>query len=150
MSEESLSISVPADNDGFVSFNCPHCEKRFKLLVADYESDDVINLFCPACGLPDQASEFISKEAKEAAIALAKNLLMGKVDEMFKGLEKSFRGSSSIQMKRTGGLPMEPEKVLTEENDLERVHFACCKRDIKIHMIEKAGVIYCPYCGVNP
>lgn len=46
MADKIIQISIPADEDGFVSFECPHCEQRFKLRADEFEESDIINLFC--------------------------------------------------------------------------------------------------------
>ena len=47
MSEIVFQIDIPSDDDGFVTLQCSFCNSRFKLTTADFQSDDVIYIFCP-------------------------------------------------------------------------------------------------------
>lgn len=61
MADKTIQVSIPADEDGYVSFECPHCEQRFKLRADEFEESDIINLFCPICGLVHELDHFIQK-----------------------------------------------------------------------------------------
>lgn len=51
MDDFSLKLSIPTDDDGFVLLRCPKCGEFFKLPPSDIESDDVLEIHCPQCGL---------------------------------------------------------------------------------------------------
>ena len=44
-------IAIPADNDGFALLQCNLCGEFFKLKPSDVQSDEVLNIWCPVCGL---------------------------------------------------------------------------------------------------
>ena len=46
-----FNISIPSDEDGCVLFQCPNCGELFKVVVDEYESDSVLDIHCPLCGL---------------------------------------------------------------------------------------------------
>lgn len=45
MSNVSLEISIPLDEDGFIEMECDFCKNRFMLHKDVYESEDNINFF---------------------------------------------------------------------------------------------------------
>lgn len=146
MSEEIIKFNIPSDNDGFVSFNCPFCKEKFKLRVPDVESDDVIYLFCPYCGLQDKPSKFISQEALEQAKILAINKMKSVLNDAFGDLERNTRNNKYVTFKVNKKLDMEDEKTLFEiEDAMELVNLKCCNKNVKTRCLE----IYCPYCGVK-
>ena len=52
MSDEiNMTISIPTDDDGYVLLQCEHCGTYFKGMPSDLKDDDVLNIFCPSCGL---------------------------------------------------------------------------------------------------
>ena len=44
-------VSIPADDQGFVLMQCPLCGEFFKIKPEDYHAEDVIEIWCPSCGL---------------------------------------------------------------------------------------------------
>lgn len=68
-----VSLQIPLDDDGFMTCECPHCVGRYKLLPAEFEADDVIDLFCPYCGLQAPISESCTDEVVEAARQVVAN-----------------------------------------------------------------------------
>ena len=62
MSEVTFKIDVSTDDDGFLTIQCPFCSDRFKLTAQDFEREDIIDLFCPYCGLKDEPDSFITEE----------------------------------------------------------------------------------------
>ena len=44
-------VSIPADDQGFVLMQCPLCGEFFKIKPGDYHAEDVIEIWCPSCGL---------------------------------------------------------------------------------------------------
>lgn len=74
MSEE-VSISISLDEDDFLLLQCPSCRGFFKVRSEDYEADDVVELWCPLCGLKNNS--FWTDEVIELAKAKALNQFLG-------------------------------------------------------------------------
>ncbi len=85
--KETIEISIPADNDGFVLLQCSHCGEFFKLSVSDCEDDNILNVYCPSCGLISDS--YITEDVKELALAIAENYAMDELYDAFKNLERS-------------------------------------------------------------
>lgn len=147
--EKTFEIRIPGDTEGFVSLCCTLCDERFKLRAADAQADDVLQLFCPGCGIAASLNTFLPREVLDAALRVATNEVTKVINEFGRSLERSFRNSSHVSITRSRDLPYEAEKVLIEQDDLERVDLSCCTRSLKVRHTRKAGVGYCPYCGVN-
>lgn len=149
MADVVFQITIPSDNDGFVTLQCPFCEDRFKLTVTDFEREDIIEIFCPYCGLRHQHSHFLRDEVIEQAHTVANNYAKSMINEWAKKLERSFKGSKNVKFKAGKPLEMEAEKILFEQEELETVNLNCCQITVKTRFLNKVIGIYCPCCGVK-
>ncbi|WP_033666512.1 hypothetical protein [Bacillus cereus] len=143
----NFDISIPTDTQGFYSLECPYCHERFKAQAGDIDSEEILELYCPNCGLVAGNSEFIPSEVVNHAMTLAMNYAK---NEMFNSLNKT-----SKKLKKTG-ISMSVKKpkeevpqLLTEDENLEQVELNCCDKIIKVYVDQKVTNIYCPFCGVN-
>jgi len=149
MSNKTIQISIPADEDGYVSFECPHCEQRFKLKADEFEDSDVINLYCPICGLAHELDHFYSKDFIDKAMGIAEQEAMEMIYDMFKGLERKNRGNKFVKFK-AGPKPKVDIKELYENIDeLVETEVQCCKKHLKVTELDKLIGVYCSYCGVK-
>jgi len=148
MSKYTAQLSIPPDDDGFVSFNCPQCKERFKLAVDEVQDDSVSDLHCPICGLSNEKGYFISDEAREAATEMAKNLARQMINDAMKDFGKGFKNIKNVSYKPGPPIKMEPERTLIEDIDLEAVELPCCHKSVKIRQLDQGAGLYCPYCGL--
>jgi Zn finger protein HypA/HybF involved in hydrogenase expression len=147
MEDIHTTIEIPSDADGFVLLQCPLCSEFFKITPEDFESDELLKLCCPNCGI--QSDDFLTDEVLEVAQRvvenMARDLLEKKTKEIFSGMEKSgFKVSSSGSSPRNSVDPIKP----SIEN-LEITDFSCCKKQAKIRPILRLSSHYCPFCGGN-
>lgn len=142
--EYYTSISKSSDEDNCVSFNCPHCNERFKLEMNEFEEFEGDIIYCPSCGLNDEINAFSSDDLREAAEIEAMNLLKDQINGLFKGLSK--RSSKNVRIK-TKPLKKDSSPTLYEKDDLELFKTNCCDRVIKMNPISYSIKPYCPYCG---
>ena len=149
MSETTFKINIPTDDDGFLTLQCLFCKDQFKLTAHDFEREDIIDLFCPYCGLKDESSSFITDDVIEQARILAINYTQSQINKSLKDLEKSSRGNKHISFKVDQPLKMEEDKVLFEREELELITLKCCELEIKAQTISKEIGVYCPCCGVK-
>ncbi|XWK91712.1 MAG: hypothetical protein U7127_30825 (plasmid) [Phormidium sp.] len=149
MADVVFQITIPSDNDGFVTLQCPFCEDRFKLTVTDFEREDIIEIFCPYCGLRHQHSHFLRDEVIEQAHTVANNYAKSMINEWVKKLERNFKGSKNVKFKADKPLKMEVQKILFEQEELETVNLNCCQITAKTRFLNKVIGIYCPCCGVR-
>lgn len=93
MSDVVLSINIPTDNDGFITLQCSFCSDRFKLTASDFEREDIIDIFCPYCGFPNEPSTFLTDEVIEQAKVIASNYAKSMINKSLKDLEKKSQGN---------------------------------------------------------
>lgn len=147
---ETVKVSIPTDDEGFITFQCPFCSEHFKLDADEVQDDSVIDVFCPLCGLKDEASAFITDEVREHMEQIAMNMMNGMINNFTKDLEKQFRGNKTINFKAGKPLPQDNPKLLFDkENNMNIIELECCKRKVKIKNNNIHSKVYCPYCGVK-
>ncbi|MEG4911629.1 hypothetical protein [Microcoleus sp. B7-D4] len=149
MADVAFQIKVPSDNDGFITLQCPFCDDRFKLTVEDFQREDIIEIFCPYCGLRDQHNQFLRDEVIEQAQIIASNYAKSLLNQWVKDLEKSTKRNKFVNFK-AGKLPkLEAEKILFEQEELEITTLVCCQVTVKTRPLNKVIGVYCPCCGVR-
>ncbi len=148
MSDElSFEIEIPTDNDGFVLLQCPLCGEFFKLAPADIKADDVLEIWCPNCGL--KSENYITDEIRDLALRMAKNHVQDMIHRQMKELERKTRGGLiSFKAGHTPTAEYEPP-VIPGIDELEVQNYPCCKRQAKISPSVKLTGGYCPFCGVS-
>jgi DNA-directed RNA polymerase subunit RPC12/RpoP len=146
---KNFVISKQSDIEGFSSFNCSLCGEDFKLKTDEEQEDDVLELFCPNCGIPSPLSSYYTADIIEHAETIVMNEAMNMLNDLFKGLERTSRKSKNITFKRGKPLPTKQPRILFENDDLEQIEFLCCTRKAKLSLLSKTIKPFCPYCGVN-
>lgn len=146
---KNFIVYKQSDIEGFNSFKCSLCGEEFKLLTDEAQEDDVIELFCPNCGIPSPISNYYTADIIEHAETLVMNEAMGMLDDMLKGIERTTRRSKNITFKKGKSLPVKQPRTLFENDDLEKIEYLCCNRKAKLSLLSKTIKPFCPYCGVN-
>lgn len=147
MSEIKMEISIPADIDGFVLLKCSLCGEYFKLLASNIKSEDVIEIWCPCCGL--KSDNYFTEDVLELAMKMSENIAM---DLLYKEIQKWERQSKGSPLTIKAGKKPTPKSVnpiVSGIESLEIQKYDCCKREAKIKSIIKLSGSYCPFCGVN-
>lgn len=149
MSDVVFQITVPSDNDGFITLQCPFCNDRFKLTVVDLEREDIIEIFCPYCGLRHQHSCFLRDEVIEQAHIIAGNYAKSLINQWAKDLDRSFKSNKNLKFQAGKPLKIEDDKTLFEQEELETTTLKCCRITVKSRPLNKVIGVYCPCCGVR-
>jgi len=147
MDDFEIKLEIPADQDGFVLFQCPLCGEFFKLRVDECQAEDVYENWCPSCGL--KSDNYFTEEAIELARNMGANILNDMIFNELKKLERQHsRGALTVKVSKQPG--KEDETPLVAKIDaLEEQHYKCCNRSAKIKPGVKMCGSYCPYCGVS-
>ena len=87
--ELSFTIEIPCDDDGFVLMQCPQCGELFKLRPSDYESDEVLEVYCPGCGIA--SNSYLTDEVVELAMTIVQNKVIEELHGEMKRLERKTR-----------------------------------------------------------
>ncbi len=148
MSDElTFSISIPPDDDGYVLFQCEHCGEFFKVTASDCEDDEVLNIYCPACGLI--SDNYFTDDVIELAMIMAHNATNNMIHDIFKDLERHNSSGNFVKFK-AGKKPKDEYEspIRSIIDNLEIKDYPCCSRSAKIKPLVKMSVSYCPFCGV--
>lgn len=147
MNEIKIKISIPTDIDGFILQQCPLCEEYFKLLADDIEAEDVIEIWCPCCGL--KSPDYITDDVMDLIIKMSENVAMDLICKEIKKWEKKSRGKA-ISIKSNIKFTENPENLIISKIDsLEIQKYDCCNRYAKMKTLVKLSGSYCPFCGGN-
>ena len=99
MSDEfHMTISIPADDEGYILLQCEHCGTFFKATPSDIEDDGVLHLFCPSCGLSSE--NYVTEDVMELATKMAQNKFNDMIYDMFKNLERHNRRNSMLNLRQ--------------------------------------------------
>lgn len=142
----SFTLEIPCDDDGFVLLQCPQCGELFKLRPSDYESDDVLEVSCPACGISSE--NYLTEEVIDLAMAIAKNEALKALHGEMKRLERKTRGKS-VSFK--AGKPPRTDDESELQPSVDALHVvAChsCGKQSKISPLLSMSMFTCPLCGV--
>ena len=140
-------IAIPADNDGFALLQCNLCGEFFKLKPSDVQSDEVLNIWCPVCGLISDG--YFTQDVIDLALKMATNIANDLLFDSLKDMQKNFNGGL-ISMKISKKPAKEIESpIVSGIEALEIQKYSCCKKQAKIKPLVKMFGSYCPYCGVK-
>ncbi|WP_242948016.1 TFIIB-type zinc ribbon-containing protein [Clostridium baratii] len=136
-------ISIPTDNDGFVLLKCKLCGEFFKLKPSELQADDVINIWCPICGLISDS--YLTEDVIKLALKIASNIAN---DLIFDSLNKINSDFISFEVNKKPRSEIE-SPIVSKIEALEIQKYRCCKKQAKIKPLVKIFGSYCPYCGVK-
>ena len=81
-----MTISIPADDEGYILMQCEHCGTFFKATPSDIEDEGVLHIFCPSCGLTSE--NYVTEDVIELAMRMIKNVVSDMTYDAFKDLER--------------------------------------------------------------
>jgi hypothetical protein len=149
VSDGEIEVSLPLDDDGFMSRECPYCKMRFKINKEDFEGDTLsTEIYCPYCGQSADKDEFWTSEQikffEEMAIY---KLVNPEIDDLFNGLKRMTKNSGPIKIefrdkRQESRVPIAPEEIANMKFHKKN----CCDITIKIDE-EWNKKIYCISCG---
>lgn len=147
----TFTISIPADNDGYVLMKCPQCGELFRLKVRDIHDEGVLNIHCPACGFASYSrSDFITDDVRKYAETVASNYAGELVNSMMKDLEKSLKGNKFVKVKSTSIIKEEtPTPIRSVIDTLKPSCCSYCGKYSKIRPLLRNSAYTCPLCGVK-
>ena len=144
--DNSMTISMPLDEEGFMMMQCPRCGDFFKVTSKDYEADDVEELWCPICGL--KGNSFWPTEIIELARAKALNRVIGDLEKEITNIGTSTSRQSLISLKITVRSEHKREgEVLPAVDAFEKSKCGFCGRVTKLKPLVKYVGAFCAFCG---
>lgn len=144
--DTAITVSIPCDEDGCLLLQCHRCGEFFKVFPDDYEAEDVIELWCPMCGINDE--NFLPDKVIELIKAKVLNKFAGDLCKEISKLGKIARKQSMIEISLTSSFNAAKErKLLPPVDAYEDVTCSFCGRTEKLKpMLAYIGA-YCAFCG---
>ena len=147
MDDFSFKIEIPCDDDGFVLLQCSQCGEFFKLKADDFDSDDILDVRCPACGITSE--NYLTEDVLNLAMAIAKNKAFEAIHKGMKKLERQTKGKA-VSFK--AGKPPKPddEPILQPSVDAFAI-VVCghCGKQSKVARLLSMSMFVCPLCGMS-
>ena len=153
MSETTVQVSMPLDDDGFLRRECPACERQFKWRPGSDEAVEVAEApevyYCPYCAEPaDTGSWWTPQQLEYAQQYAAAEVLGPKLEGFRRSVAGMNQPGSIVRISMDVTLPNAPEP-LTEPNDMVRVDFPC-HPDEPLKVIEdRVSEVACLVCGIR-
>ena len=142
-----FNISIPSDEDDCVLFQCPHCGELFKVAVDEYESDSVLDIHCPLCGLI--SDNFFTPDVIDLALSKTANVVVPELEELLKK-ELGEMGNGLVSFSLKTNHEKEPEIPIRQAVEaLKKVTCKDCKRISKVSPALAMSSYTCPYCGIG-
>lgn len=148
MSEDiTFEISIPSDDDGYILLQCEQCGEYFKITADDTQDDNLLEVYCPSCGLVSES--YLTDDVIKLAQAMAQNYAMDMIYDAFKDMERKTK-KGAVHFK-AGKKPKHEDEhpIKSGIEALEIAGFRCCNRSAKIKPLLKMTGCYCPFCGVK-
>jgi len=175
MTETTIQMLFPVDDEGYFRRECPYCRKEFKVLLEKNEMGDMIRqledsylidesselktdddreqeaLFtCPYCGQEADGDSWWTQEQLLHIRTHLENLVADMLNEqLIRPLKRKFgRKTSGPVSIRFEGKEMEKKKawMSPEAGDMKIFDLLCCGRKVKIEP-EWSETVCCFFCG---
>jgi len=146
-----MTVSMPADEEGYFGRECPSCEQHFRICTDDYLAlPDQETLWCVYCGHRDEVSHFITNQqierAKRAAGDYALQLVRNTLQPALRRAASRSRNSSVKISYRSKPFYPQPLPSINEER---LVRERSCP-DCQIRYAVFGEHRFCPICGQLP
>lgn len=140
---EKVSVTIPADEAGYVGMECPACRRYFKVKLATVTGEQ---LHCPYCGQSGESAEFRTRAQMEYARSVAAQQVSGKLlKQMKEKLNRDARRSGGSGLTLTMDVKSTPRPIPRfSERQLNTI--AVCPHCAAHYAVESAS-LFCPNCG---
>ncbi len=169
MSDKSLLIGVPLDDEGFLRRECPFCSRQFKILLEKHEielytnnflsaflsseeeeeanenDENQTDYFCPYCEQFEPFNSWWTQEQTNYFMIFAENHAADLINNFVDSLSSSFKSNSIMQF-TANKMPKKVPWISPEENDMKEFNLQCCDKKIKL-LDGWTSIIHCHFCG---
>lgn len=149
MEDGTLEFEIPCDNEGYVLLQCPKCGELFKAKPSDIESDSVLHIYCPSCGLISDS--FLTDDAIDLAMAMASNWALTRLGEELKKITRNAgTHGSPVSLELKTKWEEEPEtRLMPSVEALISATCPDCGRTARISPLLAMSSHTCPFCGIG-
>lgn len=145
--EERISMPISLDSDGFVRRACPTCDREFKWLYAEDETEATEpserGYFCPYCGVQSPPDTWFTEAQVEYIQQVGLGHVAGEVDKVF----SCFNRPGSPLKYTPGERPAADPDPPPEPDDMRRVDFECHPDDPLKVAEDWDKLVHCLICG---
>ena len=140
---ETINVSLNTDGDGFLSQECPGCERRFKVKFGEGGEGPIS--FCPYCDYTGQNCWWTPEQAKHLGEVASQQVVGPMLDKVAKNLKRNAGGLLSVSVNRQP--PRMPNPPAEHDHGWPVFLFDCCNEPIKHD--EQNTSLFCILCGVE-
>ena len=149
--EARMTVSMPADEEGYFGRECPSCEQHFRIATDDYlVLPDQQTLWCVYCGHHDEVSHFITvqqmERARRAAADYAMQLVREALQPTLRRVSSRSRNSLIKISYRTKPFYPKPLPSISEERLVRERSCPDCQLRYAVFGEHR----FCPICGQLP
>jgi len=142
--DEHIDITLSADDDGFISQECPACIRRFKIVPGE-GSDKPIS-FCPYCRHQGHDCWWTPEQAEYLSGIVGEQVIGPELDKLAREFDRDSSGGGFVQIAMNVASPPAPVRPGEPNEDLPIVRFPCCNERIKHD--GKESQLSCIICGI--
>lgn len=143
---DSITVKLSTDSEGFLSQECPSCERRFKVKLG--EGSDQPIAYYPYCGHAGKSCWWTPEQAAYLSAKVKADVIGTRLDAMARDFNRralGSRGLLSISMKvNHSQVPSQPDE---QDDHWPKASFECCNEVIK-HEVH-GEVLCCVICGLG-
>jgi transcription elongation factor Elf1 len=143
--EQRIQVSFSTDGDGFISQQCPSCERRFKVRV-DESSDQSVN-FCPYCGSQSDNGWLTEEQQAYAMGVVSEQVVDPMLEEFTHKLQRMNRPGGLLSVSGHYEKSAKPQKPVEAEEPMPLFTPPCCNEPIKHD--GSVAALHCVVCGVQ-
>ena len=141
----TTSVSVSTDDDGFLSQECPSCERLFKAKFGEGSPKPIG--FCPYCGHAGTDCWWTSEQVEFLQGAVIERMVNPILDDFARSVNRSNRPGSLIRFSAKVNHDV-PAPAPVESNDpMPIMEFKCCGESVKHD--GSASTLHCVICGTQ-
>lgn len=140
--DKQISVTLNTDDDGFLSQECPGCQRRFKVNFS--EGGDQPISFCPYCGHNNTGCWWTTEQAEYLSAKAAQEIVGPELDKMAQDFNRN-TSSGLIGMNMKVNHSPTPPAPQEPDDDWPLVTFECCNERIK-HDGQNSD-LRCVICG---
>jgi len=141
--EKNSMVSLNTDEDGYISQECPACERHFKVKFGT-GSDKPIS-FCPYCGQEGSGCWWTKQQADYLGELVLQKTVKPEFEKMAREINRNYRKGGFVSMKmdfKPGSKAVPPEEL---SKGWPEILFECCGEKIKHD--KSMSPVYCIICG---
>ena len=142
---DMVEVSLNTDHEGFISQECPSCNRRFKAKYGE-GSDQPVG-YCPYCGHHETGCWWTPEQSEYLAATAAVEVLSPQMEKMAREFNRKTGGGGLISMSMNYSPPSTPQRPIEAEEEWPKVMFQCCGETIKHDGASQ--LLNCIICGAQ-